>query len=72
MVDPFELHPLTPSLEKKRNNVLTLRQVRETIDKQIETVESLSPKTWGFKREEILKHLRKVLEDLEKKCQKNL
>ena len=33
-MNPFDLHPEHEPVEKKSNNILTLQQVRDTINKQ--------------------------------------
>ncbi len=69
MTDPFDAHPDCPKAEKKRNNILTLPQIREIIYKQVEKTMNLPPRPWGFVREDIVKALEKTLEELENICQ---
>ena len=71
MVDPFELHPNTPELKKKHNNILTLDQIHDTIrDKMIEVGTEQEPK-WGWDRHTICALLTNLMIELEDKCQNN-
>ena len=70
MIDPYEPHPDVPK-GKKINNILTLDTVRDIIDKQAEQVLNLSPRIWGFSRNDIVEQFKKVLKELEKRCQDN-
>ena len=38
MVDPFSSYPEAKMVKKKHNNILTLDQVRDTINKQCEEI----------------------------------
>ncbi len=68
MTNPFDSHP-DVRFEKKYNNILTLDQIYDTIDKEIEEVFSWSPSVWGFTRDDFIKSLEKLKEELKKKCQ---
>ena len=70
-MNPFDLHPEHESVEKKSNNILTLQQVRDTINKQCEKVLSSPDRVWGFTRDNIVEHFEELLEELETKCQNN-
>lgn len=61
MIDPFEEHPDTPSPEKKTNKTLTLAEVRSIIENEINIVNRLAPKTWGYNKQDIIEHLRSAL-----------
>ena len=70
MVDPFNEHPNSPQVQKKDNNILTLQEVRDTINKQCEEIMSSPDQTWGFTRYDILEYFDKLLGKLEDKCLK--
>jgi hypothetical protein len=70
MVDPFEEHPDTEPAKKKPNNILTLQEVRDTIDKQCEEILNGPDRTWGFTRDHIVEYFDELLERLESKCSK--
>lgn len=70
MIDPFEVHPDCIPLEKKSNNVLTLQEVRDIIDKQCRKVMSAPDMVWGFTRDDVLEHFEELLEELENTCSK--
>ena len=67
--NPYDMHPDEKVIEKKPNNVLTLEQVRDTINKQCEEILSSPDRVWGFTRDHIVEYLEEVLEELENKCQ---
>tara|TARA_R100000152_G_C6640631_1_gene85334 strand:- start:149 stop:370 length:222 start_codon:yes stop_codon:yes gene_type:complete len=67
--NPYDPHPDEKMTEKKPNNVLTLEQVRDTINKQCEEILSTPDRVWGFTRDHIVEYFEEVLEELEKKCQ---
>ena len=69
MVNPYDDHPDMEPAKKKYNNVLTLEQVRDTINKQCEAILSSPDQVWGFTRDHIVEYFEEVLEELEKKCQ---
>ena len=71
MVNPYDDHPDMKPAKKKPNNVLTLEQVRVTINKQCEEILSSPDRVWGFTRDHIVEYFDEVLEELEKKCQNN-
>ena len=70
MVDPFSSHPEAKMVKKKSNNILTLEQVRDTINKQCEEILNSPDRVWGFTRDDIVEHFDELLERLEKKCLK--
>ena len=55
--------------EKKPNNILTLEEIRDTINKQCEEVLSSPDRVWGFTRDDIVEYFDEVIEELESKCQ---
>ena len=67
--NPYDPHPEEEAPEKKPNNVLTLQEVRDTINKQCEEILSSPDRVWGFTRDDIVEYLDEVLGELEKKCQ---
>ena len=69
MINPYDDHPELEPAEKKSNNILTLEQVRDTINKQCEEILSSPDRVWGFTRDNIVEYFEEVLEELEKKCQ---
>ena len=69
MINPYDDHPELEPVEKKSNNILTLEQVRDTINKQCEDILSSPDRVWGFTRDNIVEYFEEVLEELEKKCQ---
>mgnify|MGYP001463317948 FL=1 len=69
MVNPYDDHPDMEPFKKKYNNVLTLEQVRDTINKQCEAILNSPDQVWGFTRDHIVEYFEEVLEELEKKCQ---
>ena len=69
MVNPYDDHPDMEPFKKKYNNVLTLEQVRDTINKQCEEILSSPDRVWGLTRDDIVEYFEEVLEELEKKCQ---
>ena len=69
MVNPYDDHPDMEPAKKKYNNVLTLEQVRDTINKQCEAILNSPDQVWGFTRDHIVEYFEEVLEELEKKCQ---
>ena len=69
MINPYDDHPEAEPVEKKSNNILTLEQVRDTINKQCEEILSSPDRVWGFTRDNIVEYFEEVLEELEKKCQ---
>tara|TARA_B100001094_G_scaffold317885_1_gene360802 strand:- start:1052 stop:1276 length:225 start_codon:yes stop_codon:yes gene_type:complete len=69
--NPYDDHPETKLTKKKINNILTLEQVRDTINKQCEEILSSSDRVWGFTRDHIVEYFEEILEELEKKCQNN-
>ena len=69
MVNPYDDHPDTEPVKKKYNNVLTLEQVRDTINKQCEAILNSPDQVWGFTRDHIVEYFEEVLEELEEKCQ---
>ena len=69
MVNPYDDHPEAEPVEKKSNNILTLEQVRDTINKQCEYILNSPDRVWGFTRDHIVEYLEEVLEELENKCQ---
>ena len=70
MVDPFSNHPDAKMVKKKHNNILTLDQVRDTINKQCEEILNSPDRVWGFTRDDIVEYFDELLEKLEKKCLK--
>lgn len=70
-MNPFDLHPEHEPVEKKSNNILTLQQVRDTINKQCEDILSSPDQVWGFTRDDIVEYFEELLEELETKCQNN-
>ena len=69
MINPYDDHPDMEPVKKKCNNILTLEQVRDTINKQCEEILSSPDRVWGFTRDHIVEYFEEVLEELEKKCQ---
>ena len=69
MVNSYDDHPDMEPFKKKYNNVLTLEQVRDTINKQCEAILNSPDQVWGFTRDHIVEYFEEVLEELEKKCQ---
>ena len=69
MVNPYDDHPDTEPVKRKSNNILTLEQVRDTINKQCEDILNSPDQVWGFTRDHIVEYFEEVLEELEKKCQ---
>jgi len=69
VINPYDDHPEAEPVEKKSNNILTLEQVRDTINKQCEEILSSPDRVWGFTRDNIVEYFEEVLEELEKKCQ---
>ena len=69
MVNPYDDHPDTEPTKKKYNNILTLEQVRDTINKQCEAILNSPDQVWGFTRDHIVEYFEEVLEELENKCQ---
>ena len=70
MVDPFSDHPAAPPVEKKPNNILTLQEVRDIIDKQCEEILNGPDRVWGFTRDHIVEYFDELLDRLEDKCSK--
>lgn len=69
MINPYDEHPDTEPAKKKSNNILTLQEVRDTINKQCEEILNSPDRVWGFTRDHIVEYFEEVLEELEKKCQ---
>ena len=69
MVNPYDDHPDMEPFKKKYNSVLTLEQVRDTINKQCEAILNSPDRVWGFTRDHIVEYFEEVLEELEEKCQ---
>ncbi len=67
--NPYDMPPDEKMTEKKPNNVLTLEQVRDTINKQCEEILSSPDRAWGFTRNHIVEYFEEVLEELENKSQ---
>ena len=67
MVNPYDDHPDTEPVKRKSNNILTLEQVRDTINKQCEDILDLTE--YGAYTRPIVEYFEEVLEELEKKCQ---
>ena len=70
MVDPFSEHPDTEPAKKKPNNILTLQEVRDIIDKQCEEILNGPDRMWGFTRDHIVEYFDDLLDRLEDKCTK--
>ncbi len=71
MVDPFSSHPEAKMVKKKSNNILTLEQVRDTINKQCEEILNGPDRVWGFTRNHIVEYFDELLDRLESKCTKH-
>jgi len=69
MINPYDDHPDMEPVNKKCNNILTLEQVRDTINKQCEEILNSPDRVWGFTRDHIVEYFEEVLEELEEKCQ---
>tara|TARA_R100001015_G_C4591684_1_gene147158 strand:- start:430 stop:648 length:219 start_codon:yes stop_codon:yes gene_type:complete len=69
MINPYDDHPDMEPAKKKSNNILTLEQVRDTINKQCEDILNSPDRVWGFTRDHIVEYFEEVLEELENKCQ---
>ena len=69
MINPYDDHPDMKPGEKKPNNILTLEEVRDTINKQCEDILNSPDRVWGYTRDHIVEHLEEILEELENKCQ---
>ena len=68
-LNPYDIHPDEKMTEKKPNNILTLEEIRDTINKQCEEVLSSPDRVWGFTRDDIVEYFDEVIEELESKCQ---
>ena len=68
MVNPFEDHPEHPPVKKKSNKYLTLEQINDTINKEIEEILNWESSVWGFTRDEFIETLEELKEKMEIKC----
>ena len=68
-LNPYDIHPDEKMTEKKPNNILTLEEIRDTINKQCEEILSSPDRVWGFTRDDIVEYFDEVIEELESKCQ---
>jgi hypothetical protein len=64
--DPFDLpDDKKKELRKKMKKVLTKKEVFDILDKEIEKIESLPSKTWGFTLDDIIEAIENIKDNLE-------
>ena len=65
-VNPYDLHPLIPAgvVKKKKNKLLTRKQIFDIIDKQVESLKHNPAPTWGFSKDDVIRMFEEVRQEV--------